>query len=437
MGFLSTANTITVTAKLTTSGRRRLLEETNIIFSKFILGDSDANYQTSERLKTGQVLANSGNLGENSTVNDNIASQIRIHSKLYKGAGQTFMKNVEINSNIIGNPEIVELGERIVSGSNLTYVTIDRNDHTSEFSNYFASLNLPIKTGDVNSFSSNTQNTGGFAETGFSGFASNKILIGVIDGNSYGEMIDGKSIKCDLPVYTGYTIGGSPTGVTTYEIYSTFPNTYRPLTQLDSEYEDLSIWSSGIFGPGPNVSYLVCDNVRRPNGDPTKSWSTGYDTFKPFSVNNKSIINISTPTPLNPNGLFEDKVVGFVDIAKGVIAITEPEIVNNIATDFSGDTETGIEVNDLGLYFYTGSTYNTTIDSIINNLVQHIICKAGVGEFYRSESETINNGFDDVRITEIGIVNSSVNDLLAIGKLDRQITKTMGDFVIFDVQIII
>ena len=76
--------------------------------------------------------------------------------------------------------------------------------------------------------------------------------------------------------------------------------------------------------------------------------------------------------------------------------------------------------------------------SIVNNLVQNVVCIAGRGEFYRSENATIDNGFDDVRISEIAIVsNSDPNDVLAIGKIDRQVIKKKNDFVIFDVQIVI
>ena len=133
-----------------------------------------------------------------------------------------------------------------------------------------------------------------------------------------------------------------------------------------------------------------------------------------------------------------DQVVGFVSLDKGVVALTHPGIVNNIAINFTGDTETGTATNDLGLYFYTGGTYNTTIDSILNNLVQNIVCKAGIGEFWKSENETISNGHDDVRISEIGIVAyGNPNDLLAIGKIDRQVIKKKNGFVIFDVRIVI
>ena len=121
-----------------------------------------------------------------------------------------------------------------------------------------------------------------------------------------------------------------------------------------------------------------------------------------------------------------------------MVVFTHPTIVNNVVTNFSGDSSTGTLTNDLGLYYYTGGTYNTTVDSIVNNLVQNVVCIAGRGEFYRSENATIDNGFDDVRISEIAIVsNSDPNDVLAIGKIDRQVIKKKNDFVIFDVQIVI
>ena len=56
MGFLNTATTITITAKLTRNGRERMLKETNTIFSHFVIGDSDANYRTSESLPTGTIV---------------------------------------------------------------------------------------------------------------------------------------------------------------------------------------------------------------------------------------------------------------------------------------------------------------------------------------------------------------------------------------------
>ena len=436
MGFLSSATTITVTAKLTKNGRDKLLQQsTSNIFTHFILGDSDANYQTSGGLTSGKVLSNSGNLGEGGTVNDNIAQGITIHSKLYKGAQSTFTKKVESGSNVLSDT-IVSLGETVVSGDNLTYILIDRNNHTSEFSNLFKSLNLPITVNEVGTFSATAAN-GGWLDTAFSGFSSDRVLLGIINNDSYGELIDGKSIRTFLPVYTGFTAGGSPTGLTTFDIYSTFPKTSQySKTQLDNQYEDLSQIASGLFGPNPNVTYLVNDNIQPPNDDNTKSWATGYDTFKPFTINNKELLNPSTP-PGNPN-IVKDIAIGFASLDKGVVVITDPNIVDNVAVDFSGDPTTTTTTNSLGLYSYTGGTYNTTVDSILNNIVQNVVCIAGKNEFYRSSNTTIDNGFDNVRISEIAVVaNGNPNDVLAIGKIDRQIIKLQNEFIVFNVQIVI
>ena len=177
---------------------------------------------------------------------------------------------------------------------------------------------------------------------------------------------------------------------------------------------------------------MVSDNVQRPNDEGDKSWATGYDEFKPFSVNNKQLINTKTVTP---TGINVDKVIGVAYLDKGILAFTDSTIVNNIATDFTGDTETGIVTNDLGLYYYSGGTFNTTVDSVVNNLVQNVICIAGRGEFFRSTNPTIDIN-DEVRITEVGITDVT-GEVLAIGKIDRQITKKKNDFVIFDVQVIL
>ena len=435
MGFLASANTITVTAKLTRNGREKLLKQSNIIFSDFILGDSDANYNTSGILRTGTILSNSGNLGENGGVNDNIAAGIDIDSKLYKDSGVVFTKSVEPNSNVIADT-VISLGETIVSGTNLTYTILDRSDNTSSYTNLFKSLNLPITTNEVNRFTSLTSTDGGWLNTAFSGFGAERVLIGVINNDSYGELIDGKSIKCTLPIGTAFTPDGIVTGMTTYDIYSTFPKTSQfNRNDLNNQYEDLSTIASGLFGSEPNATYLVSDDIQRPNDDINLSWSTGYDTFKPFTINNKELININSVVS---SGIISDEAVGYVCLDKGVVVFTHPTIVNNVVTNFSGDSSTGTLTNDLGLYYYTGGTYNTTVDSIVNNLVQNVVCIAGRGEFYRSENATIDNGFDDVRISEIAIVsNSDPNDVLAIGKIDRQVIKKKNDFVIFDVQIVI
>jgi len=438
MGFLSTADTITITAKLTNSGRKRLLKENNQILSHFILGDSDANYHTSAALPTGLVLGTTGDLGDGIDAgtykidDETFYTNYKVKSKLYVNNTTTTKKSVDPNSSSIRDT-VENLGEVIVSGVNLTYSIIDKNDNTSDLTNIFKTLSLPILETRKNVFTGTTSAQGGWLDTAFSGFATNRVLIAVINNNSYGEIIDGKTIKCSLPIYTGYTGAGVPTGATQFDFYSTFIKSGQySRVNLDEFYIDKSIYTEGLFGIGSCVSYLVSDELGRPNDSATLSWSTGYDTFKPFSINNKQMINtINIPS----TSTHADTIAGIAYLDKGIMAFTHPDIVNNIATDFSGDTATIIENDNLGLYFYTASTYNTTIDSIDNQLVQNVLCKAERGEFYRSQNETIDVN-DIVRISEVAITDVT-GAVLAVGKPDRQILKLKNDFVIFDVQIVV
>ena len=119
-----------------------------------------------------------------------------------------------------------------------------------------------------------------------------------------------------------------------------------------------------------------------------------------------------------------------------MIIYTDPNIVNNVVTNFSGaSASTNTVTNSLGLYYYTGITYNTIIDSNNTDLIQNIICEADRGEFYRSENETIDNN-DTVRISEIAITDQA-GIVLAYVKPDRQIEKLKNDLLIFDIQIVI
>ena len=431
MGFINSATTVSIRARLTNLGRERLLTGNNTIFSHFILGDSDANYNTESILFTGRIPADSGDLGSGNNTNDNISANVDINSKIFVTVAPIIKKTVEPNSSAV-SLIVSEIGETTLSGSNLTYLPINKNSTSSEDTNYFKSLSLPIKADYVNIFTGTTSQNGGWSDTPFSGLGETKVLMGVIDNSQYGEIIDGKSVKINLPVYTGFTSGGIGTGITTYNIYSTFPRTTIAKTELDNQYIDESSYPQSLFGRKINVAYLVSDQVKKPNNDSTKSWSTGYDTFKPFSLNGKELINVQT---VSSTGIYADDIVGVIYLDKGIFAITNQTIVNNVVTNFSGDTNTNTLNNDVALYYYSASTYNTVIDSVQKDLVQNIVCIAARGEFYNSQNETLTV-YDDVRISEVAITDTAGN-VLAIGKTDRHIVKKKNDFVVFDVQIII
>ena len=426
MGFLDTATTITITAKLTKNGRERMLKETNTIFSHFTLGDSDANYRTSKSLPTGTIPTTGGNLGGINNADDAVIS-----SKIYIGNSTQTVKPVEPNSSEI-RTTLDMMGENVVSGSSLTFLKINKNDNTSAFTNLFRSFSLPILPARIRTFTATTATNGGWADTAFSGVGGNPVLLSVIDNNEYADLIDGKSIRLSLPIATGYTSSGEVSGMTNYDIYSTFPKTNISLTNLDNQYRDNSNLPTSLFGSQYDVSYLVSDDIQKPNNDAGKSWATGYDTNKPFSVNSKELINVNN---VPSTGVVADKVIGVAYLEKGILAFTDPNIVNNVVVDFTGNSETLTTTNGLGLYYYTGGTYNVTVDAIENTVLQSLLCIAGRNEFYKSQNETIGIN-DDIRLSEIAICDIA-GDILAIGKFDRQVIKKKNDFVVMDVQIVV
>jgi hypothetical protein len=426
MGFISTATTITLTAKLTNTGRKRLLKENNNILSHFMLGDSDANYQTSATLPTGKIPTDSGSQGVG-------GDESIVKSKLYVNNTSITKKAVKSGSNLI-DTSTSNVGQSVVITSNLTYIILNKNNTSTDVTNLFKSLNLPILEKNKATFTATTSQNGGWLDTAFSGLATNQILLSVIDNSEYGELIDGKSIKSTLPIATGFTSGGTVTGITDYTFYSTFVNSGQfNKTQFDDTYKDNSVFTQGLFGAGANVSYMLSDNIQRPNNDVNNSWSTGYNSYKPYSIGNKKLLNTKT---VATTGIVVDKLVGVAYLDKGMIIYTDPNIVNNVVTNFSGaSASTNTVTNSLGLYYYTGITYNTIIDSNNTDLIQNIICEADRGEFYRSENETIDNN-DTVRISEIAITDQA-GIVLAYVKPDRQIEKLKNDLLIFDIQIVI
>ena len=191
MGFNSTATTITVTARLTTTGRSRLLTEPSSILSHFVVGDSDSNYQTNQSLLTGEIPATSGDISLNNSVNINIADGISIRNKIYYNNLNT-IKPVEGGSSSV-RIETSSLGEQIASGTTLLFNKIVRSGTTNSDVNYLKSLGLPITTAQLQPYSKTLENQG-FSDTAFSSFSADTVLMGVIDNSKYGELIDGKTI---------------------------------------------------------------------------------------------------------------------------------------------------------------------------------------------------------------------------------------------------
>jgi hypothetical protein len=398
MGFNSTANTTTLTAKLTPLGRQRLVSTNNGLISTFSLGDSDANYYAALPLTTGEVPSAGGDIGPNSTNSNSTAQNAQLKSTLIVNPSGTSRKAVETQSSTIST-ESVNIGVTTISGSNITQVSINRNDsNTDSYVNLFYSFGLPLTTTDDTKFTGTTFANGGYSDTALSGFAQTRILVFALNNANYGDVLDGKTIRFTLPTSAG-----------TYTMYSTFQSKGSQNTVEDGNIRDTSPTANNF---GSNVAMLFSDTIMRPNGgDSTLSWATGYNTVKPFSINNKRLYNLQTNSNL---ALTADTAVGIAYLDKGILVITNPTIV----AAYDSATAAGALV---------------TFNSVSTNVFQNITCIANRGEFGSSTNITFSSS-DIARISEIGLFDSFGN-LIALGKTDRHITKNVNEIKVFNVKI--
>lgn len=397
MGFLKNTSTIELRAKLTPEGRRKLVTNNNTLITSFRLGDSDAFYSVFSGLTGGQVPQISGDNEGKDT--NNGAINYRLKSVVnYKPT--IVAKPVEIPS-ISVNTTFEHLGFRdvVYSGASLSQLIVDLNDkNTDTFVNLFYSFGLPITASDFIKYTGETSSVGGYADTALSGIAQTKILVIGVDGDEYSELIDGKSIKMSLTT-TGQT----------YDIYSTFEKKGTSLINEDANIRDSSI---NLTQFGPNVSLLFSDDIKKPNGNVSKSWATGYAQNKPFSLNSKALYNFVG----NNSNLVADNAVGVAYLDKGFMVITEPSIVNDFSLTGTSSTATTI-----------------SFDTVRNRVSQSVTCIANRGEFGISTNPTWTSS-DIPRITEIGLYDST-NTLIAVGKLNKTYEKPVDDFVAFNITI--
>ncbi len=400
MGFLPTASTISLTAKLTPLGRKKLISTNNLLITKFAFGDSDANYYSPLTLATGKIPTAGGNIGSDSGTTNSVFTNVGIKSPIIASASGSLFKIVEPQSITINN-QFISLGQTIVSASSLTQVLINRNSGaTDSLVNLFYSFGLGLNTADDIIYTGRSFSNGGYADTALSGLSNYRIAVIAIPNANYGEILDGKQIKLSI------TTTGA--GANTYAIYSTFQKTSIDSAIQDANYTDAS---ANIAQFGNNVALLFTDDLQKPNNDSTLSWATGFGTVKPFSVNNKQFFNLTNTSQLS---LEADKAIGIAYLDKGFLIITDPSFISG---------------------FNPASTSTTvTYNSVSTKVSQNIICIANKGEFATSTNKTFTSGSDSIRISEVGLYDKD-NNLIAIAKTDRHITKNINQALMLSVSI--
>tara|TARA_R110000744_G_scaffold4808_2_gene17121 strand:- start:1847 stop:3046 length:1200 start_codon:yes stop_codon:yes gene_type:complete len=361
-------------------------------------------------------------------------------------------------------------GYTTVSGDNLTFTAIQRSpDNGRPFSNLYSSFKLPVTSNSGNTWPSIPNNSY------FSGLNQSQAIVVKIGKNTYGELIDGRTIHLAIP--TGYTEAGG-----SIDIYSSYINEAN-WSSDNHPYaagfgHSLNPTSADVAKPSTNVAFLFSDSVTNNNGKyatPTNSccsnWSDGFPTTwaygagtepsdPPVGYENGNTsyynmgINASTRKP--PVNITEsgDKPVGIAYLDKGFLVLTDPEIVQWFLFSGASSGATGYPYGSQGVGFSTGMTQVTFTSSTSarcefftfeKEWLLSVDCVANNGEFFVTENVTaspelqngagggvtpvpgvysLTGGTQDYSsyITEVGLYDSQDN-LVGIAKPDRPIAK--------------
>jgi len=328
-------------------------------------------------------------------------------------------------------------GYNQINGSSLKMTVAQRDPNNGRaFSNLYSSFSLPAANFQVTGWDIDWTNN---AIQNIDD--ANEVVVVEIPKNTYGELIDGRTIKLDLPIVSA---------TTTLTCYSSYYQTYNASSDPSPEAEvfgHTSALSQGltpdIETPSTNVSFLFSDQIDLPvNGG---SWADGYTTSSPpkgypdgtteFSFDNTKKVAAATDTG---SGL--DKPIGICYLDKGFIVITHNVVKDMIAwsgaTTLTGGTfGTSLVSGATQVYWSTGS--DLTFYSFEKQWVLDVLCQADPGEFYITSNPTAadlnptvtpGGNYDlqsvskPVYITEIGLYDS-LGHMVAIAKPDKPIEK--------------
>lgn len=396
MGFLASATTVTLTAKLTPYGRQQLLLNSNSIITKFSLGDSDANYYMDNPLLNGKVPTMAGEIGPLGTFSNGVYYDSDIKNPITVNALGDTKKSLQAGSTAVDINTYFN-GVVNLSGDTLTQLEINRTEETNVDGdgNLFQSFGLPITQVQKDLYAIYGTNDGGFLDTAIRNLNVDRVIVVGIDNCNFGESIDGKSIELTVG-----TIGD-------YKIYGTYQKSLLPLTTMDAKINDNQTLANSI---GKNVTFLFSDSITRPNQDVSKSWATGYNVNKPYSLGSKELFNsVSVPS----TSTLLDNAVGVAYLDKGFIVITNQTIIDN--WDYA---ETKLQYNHVS-----------------NEVAQNITCIIERDEFATSTNATHTDG-EAIRVSQLALYDDS-NNVIAMAKSNTHIIIGANQFMAVGVRILV
>lgn len=342
---------------------------------------------------------------------------------------------------------LIPLSLTTLSGDNLRFTKLDRTDISNTFlGNLFSSFNLPITIEQKQNFT-----TGSYANTAFQYLNQDEVIMVEIPKNTYGELVDGKTIKLIIPMRSGAT----------YTLYSTFFRNSIIDTAGNSIYSDPNQQSkefgqnynieelpgqNGLTNPingySSNVAYMFSDDIQKPSNNPNYSWGSTNKYFATQTNLPTGIVGSKFAANFSSSDGTVDIPVGIAYLDMGFILITNPTIVQNFdynTGEINGSPYTGDGSDFINLTFPTRS--QLTFTSCTTEFVQRAICIALPNEFYKSTNPTFQEAYgadnlenNPVAITQIGLYNENY-ELIAIAKSNQPLAKNKSSILTFDITI--
>lgn len=343
----------------------------------------------------------------------------------------------DLNANVPGYNQI---------SSAMTFTVAQRDPNNGRaFSNLYSSFRLPAANFVITDWDNQWGNT---ALKNFDTLEN--VLVIEIPKDEYGELIDGRTIKLELPNNTGGT----------YTFYSSYyDGTYNASSDPSAAAQVFGHRSAinqglspSVTTPSTNVSFLFSDDFAVPTAG--GSWADGFTTTSPPRGydDSTSFFQFGTDTTdkkaanVNNSTTGTDFPLGVCYLDKGFIVITSSAVTQTL--DYSASTAGAS-------YVYSGLTRETyssgatlTYWSFEKQWVLNVLCTLEPEEFYVTQNTTAadlnptvtNNGEYDlssvnkpVYISEIGLYDSD-GDMLAIAKPDRPVEKYRNNPAYFNLK---
>ena len=359
-------------------------------------------------------------------------------------------------------------GYNQLDGSRLRFTKIQRNPNNGRpFSNLYPAFGLPAANFEV---------TGWDIDWGTNALKdidlANTAVVAEFPKNTYGELIDGRTIRMKVQVWSG----ASKTFITCYSSYyagynaSSDPSVEAEVFGHTSAFNYVPpVANPGVGDLSTNVAFLFSDQIKSPvNGG---NWSTSYTLTQIPKGYQDGVINahdfqtnkvIAQATDAG-NGV--DEPIGICYLDKGFCVFTHPTIVNGF--NYSGTTSLATG----GAYTGTSSAFTQVFFADVTNSAEffsfekqwilNVLCKAEANEFYLTQNTTaadlnptvltgpvmlpntneIGAGtfydLDSVQksayITEVALYDTDGN-MLAIAKPDRPIKKDASQPAYFNLK---